>query len=286
MLHFTVRDTGVGIPAEKQDKLFQAFEQADSSTTRQYGGTGLGLAISLRIVQLMGGQIWMESTPGVGSIFHFTVAFATPAGSAEPPAPALVPEVRGVPVLIIDDNATNRKILEELTRRWRMEPRSADSGPAGLEQLDRAAASGRPFRLILLDGRMPGMDGFEVVERIRANPAWTGATIMMLTSDDQNRSAARCRELGVKLHLTKPIRPEALLHSIEKALGPGSGETAHPAKPAAAEDTQRRARILVAEDVPVNRDWRWLCSPRWVTPSLWPTMAWKPWRAGARSLST
>ena len=253
MLHFTVRDTGVGIPPEKQDKLFQAFEQADSSITRQYGGTGLGLAISLRIVQLMGGRIWMESTPGVGSTFHFTVAFTTPANSAEPSAPATVPEVRGAPVLIIDDNATNRRILEELTRQWRMEPESADSGPEGLERLDSAAAAGHPFRLVLLDGRMPGMSGFEVAERIRANPAWTGTTIMMLTSDDQNRSAARCRELGVKLYLTKPVRPEDLLHSIQKALGDGSAKAAHLAKPAASEETQRRARILVAEDVPVNR---------------------------------
>jgi signal transduction histidine kinase/CheY-like chemotaxis protein/ligand-binding sensor domain-containing protein len=253
MLHFTVRDTGVGIPAEKQDKLFQAFEQADSSITRQYGGTGLGLAISLRIVQLMGGRIWMESTPGVGSAFHFTLAFTTPASPAEPSAPAIVPEVSGVPVLIIDDNATNRRILEELTRRWRMEPQSADSGPDGLERLDSAAAAGHPFRLVLLDGQMPAMSGFEVAERIRANPAWTATTIMMLTSDDQSRSAARCREMGVKLYLTKPVRPEELLHSIQKVLGDGSAEAVRPDKLAATEETQRRARILVAEDVPVNR---------------------------------
>jgi signal transduction histidine kinase/CheY-like chemotaxis protein/ligand-binding sensor domain-containing protein len=253
MLHFAVRDTGVGIPPEKQDKLFQAFEQADSSITRQYGGTGLGLAISLRIVQMMGGRIWMESVPGVGSTFHFTVAFTTPAGSVEPSAPTTVPEVRGVSVLIIDDNSTNRTILEELSRRWGMEPRSADSGPAGLELLQSAAAAGRPFRLILLDGQMPAMSGFEVAERIRANPEWTGTTIMMLTSDDRSRSAARCREMGVNLYLTKPVRPEELLHSIQKALGDGAAEAAHPVKPVATEPTHRRARILVAEDVPVNQ---------------------------------
>jgi signal transduction histidine kinase/CheY-like chemotaxis protein/ligand-binding sensor domain-containing protein len=253
MLHFTVRDTGAGIPRAKQGKLFQAFEQADSSITRQYGGTGLGLAISLRIVQLMGGRIWMESTVGVGSTFHFTVAFATPAGSEALSAPAIVPDVRGARVLIIDDNATNRRILEELTRRWRMEPQSADSGPAGLDRLDSAAASGHPFRLVLLDGRMPAMSGFEVAARIRANPAWTGTTIMMLTSDDQNRSAARCRETGVKLYLTKPVRPEELLHSIQKALGDDSAHAARPAKPAATDEARRPARILVAEDNPVNR---------------------------------
>jgi CheY-like chemotaxis protein len=253
MLHFTVRDTGVGIAPEKQDKLFQAFEQADSSITRQYGGTGLGLAISLQIVQLMGGRLWMDSTPGVGSTFHFTTAFTTPAISAEPSAPAMGPEVRGVPVLIIDDNATNRKILEELTRRWGMEPQSADSGPAGLERMDSAAAAGHPFRLVLLDGRMPTMDGFEVAERIRANPAWTEATIMMLTSDDQSRSAVRCREMGIELYLIKPVRPEVLLDSIRKALGRGRAEAAPPAKAVATEDAQRGARILVAEDVSVNQ---------------------------------
>jgi CheY-like chemotaxis protein len=253
MLHFTVRDTGVGIAPEKQDKLFQAFEQADSSITRQYGGTGLGLAISLRIVQLMGGRLWMESTPGVGSIFHFTAAFTTPASSAEPSAPAMAPEVRGVPVLIIDDNATNRKILEELTRRWGMEPQSADSGLAGLERMDGAAAAGHPFRLVLLDGWMPAMDGFEVAEKIRANPAWTEATIMMLTSDDQSQSASRCRELGIELYLIKPVRPEVLLQSIRKALGTSRAEAARPAKAAPTENAQRRARILVAEDVSVNQ---------------------------------
>jgi CheY-like chemotaxis protein len=252
-LHFAVRDTGVGIPPEKQARLFQPFEQADSSITRQYGGTGLGLAISSRIAQLMGGRTWMESAPGAGSTFHFTVAFAAPASSAEPSASAIVSELRGVPVLIIDDNVTNRRILEELTRRWQMKPQSVDSGPAGLECLESASAAGHPFRLVLLDERMPAMNGLEVVERIRANPAWTEATIMMLTSDDQNRSAARCREIGVKLYLIKPVRPDELLHAIQKALTPCCTGPAHPANPAAVETTQRRARILVAEDSPVNQ---------------------------------
>jgi signal transduction histidine kinase/CheY-like chemotaxis protein/ligand-binding sensor domain-containing protein len=253
LLHFAVRDTGVGIPSEKQAKLFQPFEQADSSITRQYGGTGLGLAISLRIVQLMGGTAWMESAPGAGSTFHFTIAFTAPACSGEPAAPAILPDVRGVPVLIIDDNATNRRILEELTRRWQMEPQSADSGPAGLELLEAAATFGHPFRLLLLDEQMPYMSGFEVVERIRSNPAWTDVTILMLTSDDQGRYSARCREKGVELYLTKPVRPDELLHSIRKILVDSCTEAAPLATSIATENTQHPARILVAEDNPVNQ---------------------------------
>ena len=252
-LHFAVRDTGVGIPLEKQAKLFQPFEQADSSITRQYGGTGLGLAISSRIVQLMGGRTWLESTPGVGSTFHFIVPFTTPAICAEQIAPVTPSDLRCMPVLIIDDNATNRRILEELTRRWQMEPQSVDSGPAGMERLERAAADGRPFRLILLNEQMPGMSGFEVVERIRSHPASRETTIIVLTSDDQGRSSVRCREMGVRLYLTKPVRPDELLKSIRKVLGDGCVEATHPAKSTATENTQRPARILVAEDNPVNQ---------------------------------
>jgi len=252
-LHFTVRDTGVGIPPDKQAKLFQPFEQADSSVTRQYGGTGLGLAISLRIVRLMGGQIWMESTPGVGSIFHFTIALTTLGCPAEPAASAIPPDARGVPVLIVDDNSTNRRILEELTRRWGMEPRSADSGPAGLELLQAAAAAGHPFRLVVLDEQMPSMSGFEVAERIRSNPAWTQATIMMLTSNDQSRGSARCREMGVRLYLTKPVRPAELLLAIRSSLVDSSAEAAHPVTPAASDDVQHPMRILLAEDNPINQ---------------------------------
>jgi signal transduction histidine kinase/CheY-like chemotaxis protein len=251
-LHFTVRDTGVGIPPEKQAKLFRPFEQADSSVTRQYGGTGLGLAISLRIVHLMGGRIWMESTAGVGSTFHFTVALTTPACPAEPVESAIPPDLRRVPVLIVDDNATNRRILEELAARWGMEPQSVDSGPAGLELLEAAAAE-HPFALVVLDERMPSMSGFEVAERIRSNPAWTQATIMMLTSDDQGQGSARCREMGMRLHLTKPVRPDELLLAIRNALVDSCAEAADPVTPAASDDAKHPMRILLAEDNPINQ---------------------------------
>ncbi len=252
-LHFTVADTGVGIAPEKQVRLFQPFEQADSSITRQHGGTGLGLAISSRIVQLMGGRIWMESTPGVGSTFHFTIGFSTPAGPVGPTEPAAASELQGLPVLIIDDNATNRRILEVLTRRWRMEPESAVSGPEGIERLHNAAAAGRPFHLVLLDERMPGMSGFEVVERLRAEPHSCKTIILMLSSDDQGPGSRRCREMGLEQYLTKPVRPDELLDSILKALAKGSFEAEPGTQRAVSSSPEKALRILLAEDHPVNQ---------------------------------
>jgi len=251
-LHFAVRDTGVGIAPEKQACLFQPFGQADSSITRQYGGTGLGLAISSRIVQLMGGRIWMESAPGMGSTFHFTVGFATPSDAARPPEPVDFPELQGLPVLIIDDNATNRRILEAQTRRWGMEPQCADSGPSGIERMLEAAQAGRPFRLVLLDERMPGMSGFEVVGRLRDQPM-PCKTILMLSSDDQGPGSRRCREIGLEQYLTKPVRSDELLDSIRRALANQSCEAGPAAAPAPGGDPQRPLRILLAEDNPVNQ---------------------------------
>ena len=252
-LHVSVRDTGIGIAPEKQDRLFRAFEQADSSTTRQYGGTGLGLVISARIVRLMGGEIWMESAPGAGSVFHFTSRMAAaPVGENEDRA-APVEDLRGVRVLIVDDSATNRRILQRATRQWRMEPGEAESGPAGLARLEQSAAAGQPFRLILLDEQMPGMDGFEMIECIRAHPSWRAATILMLTSTGHSASAQRCRELGVEAYLVKPIATPELLLSIRKALGGPRAKEAPVAAAAPAMPPARSLRILVAEDNPVNK---------------------------------
>jgi signal transduction histidine kinase/DNA-binding response OmpR family regulator len=250
-LHFTVEDTGIGIPPEKQKKIFQAFEQADTSTTRHYGGTGLGLSISSHIVQLMGGKIWVESKPGAGSRFHFTSTFTVPQG-VQQPTPLEMVDLAGLRVLIIDDNDTNRRILEEMTRYWRMLPDGADSGEAGLRALTEAADVKRPFRLILLDEQMPGMDGFEVIQLIRANPNFDGATIMMLTSADQTESAQRCRRLGVAHYLIKPIKPNDLLIAIRRALGHLPPATA-VRKPAPALVKGKSLRLLVAEDNLVNQ---------------------------------
>jgi len=249
-VRFTVRDTGIGVSFDAQERLFRPFEQADSSTTRRYGGTGLGLAISQRIVDLMGGEIWMESTPGVGSAFHFTANLSA-AGTQEQPASVSSLALPGMRVLIIDDNATNRRILEETVRRWRMEPHSESSGPAGLAKLEAAAASGQPFRLVLLDEQMPGMDGLEVIERIRGIAPLHGSTIMMLTSANQSSSASRCRELGVGTYLIKPIKPAELLAAIGRALGTTRASTA--VRPPMVPHSTRSLSIMVAEDNAVNQ---------------------------------
>jgi signal transduction histidine kinase/DNA-binding response OmpR family regulator/HPt (histidine-containing phosphotransfer) domain-containing protein len=252
MLHFTVRDTGIGISLEAQAKLFHAFEQGDSSTTRQFGGTGLGLAISKQIVELMGGEIWLESNLGVGSVFHFTTKFGrvTKAGGS-PIELAALEQLRGLPVLIVDDNASNRYILRKLTERWQMQPDEASSGAAGLKKLQEAFAVGRPYRLVLLDQQMAGMDGFEVIRRVRNQPAWKDVAIMMLTSADQHAARAQCRELGVGTCLLKPVKPSDLLLSMRKVLGMPTEEA--PARPVPELTTASPLHILVGEDNAVNQ---------------------------------
>jgi len=250
-LHFRVRDTGIGIPLEKQKKLFEAFEQADSSTTRRYGGTGLGLAISKRITELMGGKIWIESAAGQGSTFHFTAALAPVATPAHDAKSLSMQSLLGVRALIIDDNSTNRRILLEVLRRWQMRPEDADSGPRGLNKLDQASRSGQPFQLILLDEEMPGMSGLQVIERIRSNPDLRGACIVMLTSLEQTLSTAQYRAIGLDSYLIKPVKPSELLRMIRRTLG----KQAEAVKAPVIENQpiQRSLRILVAEDNMVNQ---------------------------------
>jgi signal transduction histidine kinase/DNA-binding response OmpR family regulator len=220
VLQFTVSDTGIGIPPEKQKLIFEAFTQADTSTTRRYGGTGLGLTISTRLVEMMGGTIWVESKPGRGTRFHFTVrlaaadAHATRAGTIAPPE-----MLRGVKVLVVDDNRTNRGILEGMLKRWGMKSTLVEGGEEALVQLSVATGSGDPFGLILTDMHMPKMDGFSLVERIRQNPQLVTATIMMLTSAGHRGEAARCQELGITAYLLKPVRQSELREAIARALG-------------------------------------------------------------------
>ena len=266
MLHFAVRDTGIGIASEVRDRLFNAFEQADSSTTRQFGGTGLGLAISRQIVALMGGEIWLESTPGVGSVFHFTFKFSeVPQNSSTPIDLAELEDLRGLPVLIIDDNASNRIILRKITERWHMLPSEAATGAEGLKQLEAASDSGVPYRLVLLDQEMPGMDGFEVIRRVRVESKLKDAAIMMLTSADQSATRAKCQALGVRACLLKPVKPSDLLLSIRKVLGKPRLEARAEARIEGQIDAQPSAPsnpglpsaqaldILVAEDNPINQ---------------------------------
>jgi two-component system, sensor histidine kinase and response regulator len=253
-LQFSIRDTGIGIALDQQGALFQEFQQAHTSGNRLYGGTGLGLAVCKSIVTLMGGAIGLKSVPGEGTIITFHAYFDVSPG---PPAPLPIPseeDLHGTPTLIIDDNATNRRVLSELARQWKMEPQVCDSGESGLAELLRAASAGAPYRLVLLDERMPGIDGLAVLERIRGNPLLQSAVVMMLTSCDQVTSAARCRQLGVETYLIKPISSSDLLGSIRRALGVQTMPTGTVAPVAAGiAASSLSLRILLAEDNLVNQ---------------------------------
>jgi CheY-like chemotaxis protein len=259
-LHFAVKDTGIGIPAEKQGLLFQAFSQADSSTTRRYGGTGLGLAISARLVELMGGRIWVESSGGRGSTFHFTAHFGVAEGKAQAVSPTIQAELLGLSVLVVDDNETNRRILCAMTRGWGMKPSPAASGAAALAAIETAQQTGDHFRVILIDGQMPVMDGFELAEKMRLvikpNTGAPEAKILMLTSGGQPGERNRCRQVGVSTYLLKPVLKADLLAAILAALSRPQTET-EESPPLVARRSRRasapKLRILVAEDNPVNQ---------------------------------
>ncbi|MCG6926814.1 MAG: response regulator [Acidobacteria bacterium] len=253
VLRFVVTDTGIGIPPDKQSVIFEAFAQADESTTREYGGTGLGLAIAARLVRLMGGSLAVESEPDRGSRFTFTCPFGLPART-EPRRRA--PEsLRGLRVLVVDDNATNRRILEEMLGQWEMLPTAVAGGKAALEELEKAARDGDPYPLVLLDGNMPGMDGFTAAERIREHPEIVGASIMMLTSSARPGDRARCLELGVASHLSKPIKRSDLFDTIAQVLARRPGPPVRRTPPTAVPQSKgyRRLRVLVAEDNVVNQ---------------------------------
>jgi CheY-like chemotaxis protein len=218
-LHFTVSDSGIGIPREKLDSIFQPFAQADNSTTRKFGGTGLGLTISKRLVELMGGEIWVESEVGRGTQFHFTAALKVsdkPIEMVEVAAPEILEDVK---VLVVDDNRTNRRILEGMLKRWGMKPTSVESGKDALERLSCAKNEGQPYALVLTDMHMPEMDGFSLVEQIRQNPELSTATIMMLTSAGHRGDGARCQNLKVAAYLLKPIRQSELRKAVAQVLG-------------------------------------------------------------------
>jgi signal transduction histidine kinase/CheY-like chemotaxis protein/HPt (histidine-containing phosphotransfer) domain-containing protein len=253
-LHFRVIDTGIGIPPEKQSLIFEAFAQADSSTTRNYGGSGLGLAISSQLAGLMRGRIWVESIVGKGSTFHFTVRLIICENQRPATAPTSPVELLNLPVLMVDDNSTNLRILTEMAGSWGIHAVAVDSGSAALDKLKRAEEAGQPFRLAIIDGHMPGMDGFELAEHIRQDPHLSKAMIMMLTSAAQRGDAARCRKLGIAAYLLKPIRKSELLSAVLAVLGEGSRDSVPTLitrfnLPLAAHEL----RVLVAEDNPVNQ---------------------------------
>jgi len=252
VLHFSVRDTGIGVPLDKQGMIFEAFTQVDSSATRKYGGTGLGLAITSRLVNLIGGKIWLESEPGRGSTFHFTARFAPAESQDHPPSEFDPAGVRDLPVLVVDDNGTNRVILVEMLSSWGMRPEAASGGTAALESLRQASLRQKPFRFVITDLQMPGMDGLTLSEEIRKHPAYSGVPILLLSSSARQEEAARCRQIGIAAYLTKPVQPSELLDAILDALW------RHRSKPATEPGTSgahmnEGLKILLAEDNAVNR---------------------------------
>jgi two-component system, sensor histidine kinase and response regulator len=252
-LRFTVSDTGIGVPAEKQWQIFGAFVQADTSTTRRYGGTGLGLTISAQLVELMGGRIWIESEPGKGSRFHFVAHF----GVQSQPSPQTSPtssNLRGLRVLVVDDNETNRVILQEMIASWHMQPTPVATAEAALRTLSDAADAGLPFHLVLTDALMPDVDGFTLARQIRADRRFAGLKVIMLTSAGPPRGPRRTRAGTLAAQLTKPVKQSDLLDAILNAFAARATGTASPA-PRRRQPSRggRRLRILVAEDNPTNQ---------------------------------
>jgi CheY-like chemotaxis protein len=247
-----VTDTGIGIPPDKQAKIFEAFTQADGSTTRQFGGTGLGLSISAQLVKMMGGKIWVESEAGRGSTFNFTAKFTT-APAAAPKAPPRHVYLRNVAVLVVDDNSTNQRILVETLTKWGMRVTAADGGDAALAAVELAIKQGAPYPLAILDVQMPLMDGFELAGRIRKFPESRPTKILMLSSTGQMGDAARCKQLGIDGQLHKPVRQANLLSSILSVIDAGEQQETM-AQPAASQSRSNAPRrILVAEDNLVNQ---------------------------------
>jgi signal transduction histidine kinase/DNA-binding response OmpR family regulator len=251
VLHFFVADTGIGIQPENQERVFEAFQQADASTTRQYGGTGLGLAISSRIITLMGGRVGLTSELGKGSVFDFTAGFGI---QSEDTIHESVPHTRlsNLRALVVDDNATNLRILDGILRSWGIRATLAASGSEALKILSGTDQSADGFALVLTDARMPSMDGFDLVRRIREISSLKPATVLMLTSVHTTEDVARAQELGISSYLVKPVRRSALLSAITDSLV-GSPAVQEAVAPLADATRRKPLRVLVAEDNPVNR---------------------------------
>jgi PAS domain S-box-containing protein len=253
LLRFTVSDTGIGIAADKQWEIFGPFVQADASTTRRYGGTGLGLAISTQLVELMGGRIWLQSELGKGSAFHFAARFGVADTPVERPAQRADADLRDLRVLVVDDNATNRRILEEMVASWRMTPMSAASAAAALDALRGASQAGSPFQLVLTDALMPDVDGFGLARLIAKDNRLAGTKLIMLTSASLPDGPARARDAGISAYVTKPVKHSDLLEAIVALFNQPEEVTLRPPGGGTRAPRVDRRRILVAEDNAVNR---------------------------------
>ena len=252
-LHFTIRDTGIGIPPDKQKLIFEAFSQADGTTTRNYGGTGLGLSISTRLVEAMQGKIWVVSTPGQGSAFHFTARLGI---GEDLKITGDSSFRRGLHVLVVDDNVTNLRVVTDVLRRWEMNPISAASGSEALMFIHRAYDTGDPFTLIITDSHMPGMDGNQLAKEIKQSPYCAGAVVVMLPSEERPGDIRRARELGVSDYLSKPVRKEELRDVIARALDAlrqDSGTRQPVPQFVNNPSSASSSRILLAEDNLVNQ---------------------------------
>jgi two-component system, sensor histidine kinase and response regulator len=254
-LHFSVTDTGMGIPCAQREKIFRAFEQVDSSTTREHGGTGLGLAISSQLVEMMEGRIWVESEEGKGSAFHFTIRLGQQRTPAPMPSVIDKPDLKGIHVLVVDDNVTNRRILTETLCNWGMNPTAVENGRTALQAIKEASKAGRPFKLALIDYMMPEIDGFELTQLINQDPDIALKKIVMLTSGGQRGDTARCRELGISAYLLKPVKQSDLLEAIRLTMRRKRLQepldtviTRHSLR-----EHRKQLRILLAEDNIVNQ---------------------------------
>ena len=259
-LHFAVRDTGVGVPADRLEAIFQPFEQADISTTKQFGGTGLGLTISVQLAEFMGGRLWAESEVGRGSTFHFTAVFGIGVPKPRIDGEKQREALDDLPVLVVDDNETNRRILERTATNWGMRPTTVSSAAEALAALDRFENAGAPFRLILSDLHMPEMDGFSLFERLQGNARHSGVPVILLTSASRPGDIAKCREMGFAAHLLKPVKQSLLLDAIVSAVTGGGVRKVRRPEPAATarepadhSTDQRTLHVLLAEDNPTNQ---------------------------------
>ena len=247
-LHGLVADTGIGIPREKQSMIFEAFSQADGSTTRVFGGTGLGLAISSQLVKLMNGRIWVESGEGLGSRFHFVVELGT---SSLTPSAEVTTDMVGMHALIVDDNGTNREVLRELLAGWGMRSTAVAGSDSALAELQRSMKDGPMYDLMLVDAQMPGRDGFALAGDVQALPESARPTVVMLTSIHDPRAMERCKTLGIKRLLTKPVKRQELLLALRGSLSPAAAVETRPS--AGTSRAGRPLHILLAEDNVVNQ---------------------------------